>query len=137
MNTKSFLIGLLAGVILTAAYYELKDRTGGTEETPVTSETSEENNDPISRFEKPESYENKEKTSFKVTHVFDDAALACEISNKEFETYSSKTVLLFGKGFYDGQIIEVVNPLVVGTYRYSDNPFETKTVPVIKSGVEE
>ena len=131
MNAKSFLIGLLAGVFMIGAYYELKDGTGEVEETP---EIQEENYDPIKRFEKLESYENKEKTSFKVTRVFDDAALACEVSSKEYGWYEGNTVLILGKGFYDEQIVEVEKPQIVGTYSYTDSFFEQKTVPVIESG---
>ena len=65
--------------------------------------------------------------------VLDNAAIATEISLNygKQKNYNGKFVLIRGKDFYDGQIINVRNPRRVGTYRYMSN-----TVPIIEGEME-
>ena len=93
--------------------------------------------DKIKRLEKPVSYENKKETSFQVFQVIgQDAALASEISNKEYKWYHGKTVVLVGDDFYDDQVIDVKNPQRVGTYTYTSKGGRSLTVPIIKGEVK-
>lgn len=94
--------------------------------------------DNIKRLEKPVSYENKKETSFQVIQVIgQDAALASEISDKEYKLYLGKTVVLVGDDFYSDQEITVKNPQRVGTYSYTNKRGMPMTVPVIKGEVKE
>ena len=83
-------------------------------------------NNTIKYLKNPVSYENKKETSFKVFRVFDDAALAREISDTALKLYLGKTVLILGETFYDGQVVTFKNPQRLGTYSYG-----YETVPVI------
>ena len=126
MSAKSFFLGLLAGVVLTisAAY--------------VISEISQDssNTSAIKYFEKPLSYENKKKTSFKVIQVFDDAALANENSGGTLVFFGT-TVLIQGENFYDDQIITITNPRRVGSFSYTNKMEERVTVPVVDGEMSE
>lgn len=93
-------------------------------------------NDPIQYLEKPVSYENKKETSFKVFQVLDNAALASEISNKEYKWYDGNTVVVLGENFYSDQIVNVKNPQRVGTYSYTNKGGMPMTVPVIDGVIE-
>ena len=93
-------------------------------------------NDPIIYLEKAESYENKGETSFKVFQVLSDAALMREVSDKEYERYFGKIVLVYGKYFYDDQVVTVKNPQIVGTYSYISKSDENMTVPIIEGEME-
>jgi hypothetical protein len=89
--------------------------------------------DAIQRLEKPVSYENKKKTSFKVFQVIgEDAALAKEISDKELDMYLGNTVVLIGKDFYSDQVVTMKNPQRTGTYSYMNNSGMPMTVPIIE-----
>ena len=66
-----------------------------------------------------------------------DAALASEISNKEYKWYHGKTVVLVGDDFYSDQEITVKNPQRVGTYTYTSKGGMPMTVPIIKGEVKE
>ena len=92
--------------------------------------------DPIVYLEKAESYENKKETSFKVFQVLSDAALMREVSDKEYERYFGKIVLVYGKYFYDDQVVTVRNPRRVGTYSYISKSDENMTVPIIEGEME-
>jgi hypothetical protein len=93
--------------------------------------------DNIKRLEKPVSYENKKETSFQVFQVIgQDAALASEISDKEYKWYHGKTVVLVGDDFYSDQVIDVKNPQRVGTYTYTTKRGMPMTVPIIKGEVK-
>lgn len=128
---KNFLIfigGLVTGVILTFVVLA------------VFAANKNNNDDGVSYFETPISYENKKSTSFKVFQVLGSAALANEISNKEYEWYNGKTVLLLGENFYTDQIVKMDSPQQVGTYTYQTKQKELLgttiggdmiTVPVI------
>ena len=92
--------------------------------------------DAIQRLEKPVSYENKKKTSFKVFQVIgEDAALAMESSNKEYELFYGNTVVLVGKDFYSDQVVTMKNPQRTGTYSYMNNSGMPMTVPIIEGEI--
>lgn len=88
-------------------------------------------NDPVQYLEQPVSYENKKETSFKVFQVLGYAALAREISDKEYKSFYGNTVVLLGENFYSDQVVNVMNPQRVGTYSYTNNGGMPMTVPVI------
>jgi hypothetical protein len=121
MNKKSFFLGVLTGIVLTFAVLfviALVNRNSVA-------------NDPIQYLEQPESYENKSVTSFKVFQVLGNAALANEISNKEYKWYHGNTVMILGENFYSDQVVTIKNPQRVGTYSYTNNGGMPMTVPVI------
>ena len=120
MDKKSFLLGVVAGVVLTFAVLFV---------IGVVSQASDE--DPIEYLEKPISYENKSETSFKVIQVLGNAALANEISDKKYNWYYGNTVLILGENYYSDQIVKVKNPQRVGTYSYTSKGDRPMTVPVI------
>lgn len=93
-------------------------------------------NDPIIYLEKAESYENKKETSFKVFKVLSDGALMREISDKENGRYFGKVVLIYGKYFYNDQVVVVKNPQRVGTYRYTTSENSDMSVPIIEGEME-
>ena len=72
----------------------------------------------IEYFDNPISYENKKSTSFKVFQVTPYGALANEISNTTYKYYSGTTVLIKNGKFYNDQVIDVKNPIQVGTFSY-------------------
>jgi len=123
---KSFLLGVVTGVVLTIAtlfviglvYQETEDY------------------DPVEYLEKPVSYEDKAETSFKVFQVLGHSALASEISNKESKWYDGNTVMILGEDFYSDQVVTVKNPQRVGTYSYTNNGGMPKTVPVINGNMK-
>ena len=126
MNKKSFFLGaitgLVAGIILTlmaSVVFAYVHRNSG-------------ESDPIDYLEQPVSYENKHETSFKVFQVLGGAALAREVSNKEYELYYGNTVMILGEDFYSDQVVIIKNPQRVGSYSYTTNGGMPMTVPVIK-----
>ena len=122
MNKKSFFLGVLTGIVLTFAVLfviALVNRNSVA-------------NDPIQYLEQPVSYENKSVTSFKVFQVLGNAALANEISNKEYKWYHGNTVMILGENFYSDQVVTIKNPQRVGTYSYTNNGGMPMTVPVIE-----
>ena len=130
MNKKSFFLGVVIGIVLTFVALFIIGLVN----------QKFEDNDPIQYLEKPLNYENKKETSFKVFQVLGSAALASEISNKEYKWYNGTTVLLLNGQFYCDQVIELENPKQVGTYNYQTKEREVlgttvggdmKTVPVI------
>lgn len=126
MNIKSFILGVLTGIILTfAALFCIG----------LMNQNSE-NTDTIQYLDQPMSYENKTKTSFKVFQVLGGAALASEISNEEYGWYNGNTVMILGENFYSDQIVIVNDPKRVGTYSYTTNSGMPKTVPVLKGAFE-
>ena len=127
MNKKSFFLGVLAGMVLTfvglfaiALFYQKTD------------------NDQVQYLEKPVSYENKTKATFKVFQVLGDAALASEASNSigGEVMYYGNTVVIQGENFYSDQVVTVKNPMRVGTYNYTNKGGMPMTVPVIKGNME-
>ena len=125
MNKKSFFIGMLSGVVLTIVALVV---------IAFVKMASED--DAIQHLEKPVSYENKKITSFKVFQVLgEDAALAREISNKEYELFYGNTVVLVGKDFYSDQVITIKNPQRTGTYSYTNNGGMPMTVPIIEGEI--
>ncbi len=131
MNTKSFLLGtltgLVVGILLTLGFFFVVGLSNLDSVDAL----------PIDYLEKPVSYENKSQTSFKVLQVIGDAALANEISNEKYDWYHGNTVLLLGKSYYSDQIITVKNPQRVGTYSYTNNGGMPMTVPVIDGKMQE
>lgn len=125
MNKKSFFIGMLSGVVLTIVALVVIAFVKGASE-----------GDAVQHLEKPVSYENKKITSFKVFQVLgEDAALAREISNKEYELFYGNTVLLVGKDFYSDQVVTMKNPQRTGTYSYMNNSGMPMTVPIIEGEI--
>ena len=122
MNKKSFFLGVVAGIILTFA---------GLFVFALVYQNSS-NNDSVQYLEKPVSYEDKRETSFKVFQVLGNAALANEISNKEYKWYHGNTVMILGENFYSDQVVTIKNPKRVGTYSYTNNGGMPMTVPVIE-----
>lgn len=128
MNMKSFLLGVLTGAVLT---FGILFAIGLANQNSA-------GDDPIEYLEKPVSYENKEKASFRVLQVLGNAALAMEASDRigGDVMYLGNTVLLLGENFYSDQKVTVKNPQRVGTYSYTTNGGMPKTVPVIGGEME-
>ncbi len=125
MNKKSFFIGMLSGVVLTIVALVVIAFVKGASE-----------GDAVQHLEKPVSYENKKITSFKVFQVLgEDAALAMESSNKEYELFYGNTVVLVGKDFYSDQVVTMKNPQRTGTYSYMNNSGMPMTVPIIEGEI--
>ncbi|MFQ9996160.1 MAG: VPDSG-CTERM exosortase interaction domain protein [Hoylesella buccalis] len=126
MNKKTFLIGMLSGVVLTiAALYVVNFFI-----------QKESKDEAIQYIEKPVSYENKSETSFKVFQVIgEDAALADELSDKQSDLYLGNTVVLTGKDFYTDQVVTIKKPQRIGTYNYTSNRGLPMTVPIIQGDV--
>ena len=122
MNKKSFLWGVLTGMVLTLVGL-IALAVGASDE--------------IEYLEKPVNYENKTETSFKVLQVLDIGALASELSDLEIgiDLYEGNTVVLQGKDFYNDQIVKMKNPQRVGTFSYTNNRGLPMTVPVIKGEI--
>ena len=125
MNKKSFFLGLVTGVILTFAALFIIGLVNQNSEA----------NDPVQYLEKPVSYENKKETSFKVFQVLGNAALAIEISNKEYKWFHGNTVVILGENYYSDQVVNVKNPQRVGTYSYTNKSGMPMTVPVIAGDI--
>lgn len=125
---KSFLLGVLTGAVLT---FGILFAIGLANQNSA-------GDDPIEYLEKPVSYENKEKASFRVLQVLGNAALAMEASDRigGDVMYLGNTVLLLGENFYSDQKVTVKNPQRVGTYSYTTNGGMPKTVPVIGGEME-
>lgn len=128
MNTKSFLLGIVTGVILTfAALFVIG----------LVNQNSADN-DPVQYLEKPVSYENKKETSFKVFQVIGNAALAREASDRigGDVMYLGNTVVVLGENYYSDQVLTIKNPQRVGTYSYTTNSGMPMTVPVLDGNIE-
>lgn len=127
MNKKSFIWGVVTGIILTLSILFIiglaSQNTG--------------DKDPIQYLEKPIKYENKSETSFKVFQVLGKAALASEISNEEYKWFNGNTVVILGENFYSDQIVTIKNPQRVGTYSYTNKGGMPMTVPVINGEFSE
>lgn len=121
---KSFLLGVLSGIVLTIATLFIIGLAN----------QNQTEDDPIQYLESPVSYENKTESSFKVLQVLGNAALAKEASDKVGNEvmYLGNVVLLLGEDFYSDQVVIVKNPKRVGTYSYTTNSGMPKTVPVIE-----
>ena len=126
MERKSIFLGIIIGIVLTfSTLYLIGLGNQNLEDNDTVQDC-----DPIVYLEKVESYENKTVTSFKVSQVLSDAALMREVSDKERERYFGKTVLVYGKYFYDDQVVTVKNPRIVGIYR------GYMSVPIIEGEME-
>ena len=123
MNKKSFLLGVLAGIVLTLVGLFI---VGVFVQDSLGENT-------VQYLEKPVSYESKEETSFKVLQVLDEGALARETSDiiGGDVMYFGNIVLVIGQNYYSDQIITVRSPMRVGTFSYTTNGGMPKTVPVI------
>ena len=127
MNKKSFFLGILTGIILTLAILFVIGLV----------KKNSADDDSVQLLEKPVSYENKKETSFKVFQVLGDAALASEISNKEYKWYHGNTVVILGENYYSDQVVKMKNPQRVGTYSYTNKGGIPMTVPVLEGEIEE
>lgn len=87
MNKKPFFLGVVTGIVLTFATLFI---------IGLVNQKSEDN-ESIQYLEKPLNYENKKETSFKLFQVLGSAALASEISNKEYKWYNGNTVIILAK----------------------------------------
>lgn len=126
MNKKSFFWGVVTGIVLTfAALFVIA----------LVNQNSADN-DQVQYLEKPVSYENKKETSFKVFQVLGNAALASEISSKEYKWYHGNTVVILGENFYSDQVVKIKNPQRVGTYSYTNKGGMPMTVPVLEGDIE-
>ena len=123
MEIGTFFLGVIIGMVVIIIIDGLENRKS---------------KDYVRYFEKSVSYEDKEEASFEVFQVLSDAALATEIfwERGKRRRYFGKSVLIRGKDFYDGQIINVRNPKRVGTYRYTDITDVEMTVPIIEGEME-
>lgn len=121
MNKKSFFLGVVTGVVLTFVILFVIGLVN----------LNSADNKPFQYLEKRVSYEDKTETSFKVFQVLGSAALASEISNKEYKWYNGNTVVILGENFYSDQVVTVKNPQRVGTYSYTNKGGIPMTVPVI------
>ena len=126
MERKSIFLGIIIGIVLTFSTLYL---------IGLGNQNSEDY-DPTIHIEKGKSYENKKETSFKVFQVLSDAALMREISDKENGRYFGKVVLIYGKYFYNDQVVVVKNPQRVGTYRYTTSENSDMSVPIIEGEME-
>jgi hypothetical protein len=115
--------GLVTGVILAFVFAYVVGKVYMNPETEQAQRTQ--------YLEQPVSYEDKKETSFRVFQVLNDAALATEISNKEYKWYNGNTVMILGKDFYTDQIVTIKNPQRVGSFSYESNGGRSMTVPVI------
>ena len=122
MNKKSFLWGVVTGVVLTLVVLIVIGM--------VVRKSPE---DPIQYLEQPVSYEDKTETSFKVFQVLGNAALASEVSDSigVDVMFLGNTVVVLGENFYSDQVVNVKNPQRVGTYSYTNKGGMPMTVPVI------
>lgn len=130
MNKKSYLLGVLTGIVVTFL---------GLFIIGLINQNSEDS-EPIQFLEKPVSYEKKKKTSFKVIQVISNAAaLAIEQEqfDDDFKLYIGNTVFIIGENFYSDQIITIKNPQRVGTYNYINKREMPMTVPVLKGEIIE
>lgn len=126
MNKKSFIWGVVTGIVLTIVGIF------------VLGFVNQCVSDPIEYLEHPVSYENKTETSFQVFQVLGDAALAREESDRIGGSvmYLGNTVVILGENFYSDQVITVTNPQRVGTYSYTNNGGIPMTVPVIDGKIK-
>lgn len=133
MSKKSFFIGFASGIVLTLVALFVIGVIIQNYETNV----------PVQRLDNPVCYENKTETSFKVFQVFNNGALAKEISDEkeisgeDMKWYLGNTVVVLGKNYYDDQILTVKNPQRVGTYSYINKDGMSMTVPVIDGEISE
>lgn len=125
MNIKSFIIGIVTGVLLTFAVAFFINKFN-------------QSSDSVQYLEKPVSYESKKETSFKVFQAFSDAALASELSydvSEDMKLYNGNTVLILGENFYTDQEVIIKNPQRVGTYSYTNKGGMPMTVPVVDGDI--
>lgn len=130
MEKVYFFVGALIGGVIGIIAFELISTQNSKDSDTV------QDYDPIVYLEKAESYEDKGETSFKVFKVLSDAALMREVSDKENKRYFGKIVLIYGKYFYNDQVVTVKNPQIVGTYSYISKGDENITVPIIEGKIE-
>lgn len=130
MEKVYFFVGALIGGVIGIITFELI-----LTQNPKDSD-SVQDYDPIIYLEKAESYESKKETSFKVFKALTDGALMREISDKENGRYFGKVVLIYGKYFYNDQVVVVKNPQRVGTYRYTTSENSDMSVPIIEGEME-
>lgn len=118
MNKKSFVLGIITGIVLTiVALFAI-----------AAIARCSSNNDSIKYLEKPVSYENKAEANFRIIQVFDNGALATDQSN-------FNVVVIPGENYYDDQNVKVKNPQRVGSYTYPTNSGMEKTVPIINGDI--
>ena len=134
MDKKSIIRTIFAGIAFSFGVNCAAIPSNGTTTEKV--ETAvEEKEWPFHWFDTPRSYEGKKWASFK---VFEVIGAWYALANEESESYYSevsrfngKVVLLQGKDFYDGQILTVKKPQILGTFRYETKKERMLTVPII------
>lgn len=130
MDKKSIIRAIFAGIAFSFGVNCAAIPSNGPTADKVEAAVEEEH--PIHWFDTPRSYEGKRWASFKVFQVlspYGEIALAHEESSSNL--FYGKVVLLRGKDFYDGQILTVKKPQILGTYRYETKDERTMTVPII------
>lgn len=135
MNIKSFILGLVTGIVLTFGGFVV---IGNLYQASMETESeTESETDPIHYLEHPVSYEDKKETSFRVFQVIGEAALAHEVSDKKYKMYMGNTVVILGKDFYNDQVVVIKNPQRIGTYSYTNKGGMPMTVPVLEMNTED
>lgn len=130
MDKKSIIRAIFAGIAFSFGVNCAAVPSNGTTAEKV--ETAVEEERPIRWFDTPRSYEGKKWASFEVFQVLEPfIALAHEESDSYSGRFNGKVVLLRGKDFYDGQILTVKKPQILGTFRYEAKNERIMTVPII------
>lgn len=120
MNIKSYILGVLTGIVLTIVVLFVIGLAIQKADDSLN----------IQYLEHPVSYEDKSETSFQIFQVLDNAALANESS--EYGHYLGNTVMLLGQDFYSDQVVTIKHPKRVGSYSYTSRRGMPMTVPVIE-----
>ncbi len=122
-----FILGIIVGILLTliVAFF-----------VGVALQNTDPLGDGLTLFEKPAGCLTKEP--IKVFQVLaSDAALADERSDREYNRYNGKVVLIVNRNnqtYYDEQVIKPKTCFrQIGTYRYKTKSEDWKTVPVIEA----
>ena len=121
-----FILGIVVGIFLTIGTLLFLSKIASQNSGPL---------EGLSMFEKPGECLTKEP--IKVFQVLaQDVALANERSNREYNWYNGKVVLILndkGQTYYDEQIIKPKTCFrQTGTFRYQTKNKDWKTVPVIE-----
>lgn len=120
-----FILGVVIGVVIGfGAYFINNNNSNNTEENPI------HYNDKSKPY-----YRTKKEATFIVFQVLDGGALACDVINP-FAFLTGATILLLGDDFYNGQTIQMTNPMVIGTYSYTTEKNREITVPVIEGEIK-
>lgn len=130
IEKKSFFLGVFIGIsIVCIGIVILAITLKSREERPISTYEL------LRTFKKPQSYEKKSVSSYKIFKIYGCYGLGKEVSDVDPNKYNGKTVCIIGREFYNDQIVTVKNPLWVGTYPHVENS-EFKIIPVIEGVIE-